>query len=779
MLEDYLDNPDNIPGTWSVDGPDDSALIAGSVFSDQRLSGTYTFTFSFTNPFGGSCTNSISESLEFFDPPSATVAEEEFACNGTNITVYPTSLNLDNYVIGASGEWSAPSDFNGGVIDDVTNVDFLDVVPGTYTFTFTTNDAIAPCENISYGMDIIVRNCNCPSVNFIPPTPLCNDGPMVDLNDYLPQDAPEGFWSFINGTPEVTLLNGSNVDISVLEGFYLFQYTLNEVPEGCPDFGQISLEVVAPPEVVHVPELDVCNVDGPQAELCIDLNELVDGVDGSWTIDPTYNGDASDISNICFDSEMAGEVLFFIYNTESGQLTCDERNYTTQINVLDCNCPNLELLDAPNLCASDGTFDLSTLLTNTTAPGSWSDGVNLLNNSEVLQVTGNIADLSNTVEGGSVYQFTYTPDETPTANCDQFSLVNISVSTEPVFGGLTNEPTCIESGTTIDLLSYVDIVSMSASPSFYLNDQLLPFIGSIYTWTADVVPGKYKFKVVMEGGACPSDSIEYDIIVGPTLSALANPSPCAEFNEGSIIVSSIDVGSGLLYSIDGGQTWTSESEFNNLAPGTYNVMVEDEYGCQWEVETLVVTEPEELTVFAGEDRQIEEDAGATNLMISSNIDLSLLTSVVWTEDGTVICSGDANQCASIDVNPDGVAEYCVIITDVNGCVSEDCVIIRERIVKDVYLANVFSTSQAGNNDIFFVQGDQYVETVNEFRIYDRWGNMVFEAEPNHVPNDKSYGWDGTMNDQFVEQGVYVYTIRITFTDGEEEYFVGDITLIKE
>jgi gliding motility-associated-like protein len=37
-------------------------------------------------------------------------------------------------------------------------------------------------------------------------------------------------------------------------------------------------------------------------------------------------------------------------------------------------------------------------------------------------------------------------------------------------------------------------------------------------------------------------------------------------------------------------------------------------------------------------------------------------------------------------------------------------------------------------------------------IFNRWGDIIFES------NDMSYGWDGTVNDNKVQQDVYVVKI---------------------
>ena len=57
------------------------------------------------------------------------------------------------------------------------------------------------------------------------------------------------------------------------------------------------------------------------------------------------------------------------------------------------------------------------------------------------------------------------------------------------------------------------------------------------------------------------------------------------------------------------------------------------------------------------------------------------------------------------------------------------------------------------------------------KIYDRWGEMIFET-------DNNTGWDGTKNGQLLNTGVYVYVISVGFSDGTIQNFHGSVTLTR-
>ena len=93
-----------------------------------------------------------------------------------------------------------------------------------------------------------------------------------------------------------------------------------------------------------------------------------------------------------------------------------------------------------------------------------------------------------------------------------------------------------------------------------------------------------------------------------------------------------------------------------------------------------------------------------------------------------------------------------------------------------YLPNVFSPNGDGINDDFRpllppgIQIGKY-----EFRIFDRWGNLVFETM------DPEKSWDGSFRGGVLPQGVFLYYLFIEYTDDFEENFAkfsGDVLLTR-
>jgi gliding motility-associated-like protein len=86
------------------------------------------------------------------------------------------------------------------------------------------------------------------------------------------------------------------------------------------------------------------------------------------------------------------------------------------------------------------------------------------------------------------------------------------------------------------------------------------------------------------------------------------------------------------------------------------------------------------------------------------------------------------------------------------------------------LPTAFSPNGDGKNDILFVRGAG-VQSMN-LKIYNRWGQLVFES------NSLDVGWDGTYKGKKQEMEAYAYVLNVTFTDETTLYKRGNVTLLR-
>jgi gliding motility-associated-like protein len=151
----------------------------------------------------------------------------------------------------------------------------------------------------------------------------------------------------------------------------------------------------------------------------------------------------------------------------------------------------------------------------------------------------------------------------------------------------------------------------------------------------------------------------------------------------------------------------------------------------------------------------------------------------WTNSQSLSCPDCLNPVAT----PQVTTAYTLIATDANGCSASEgtlIVVIGDTLDPDecftsFYIPNAFTPNGDGVNDIFFVYGRGVEEL--QLRIFNRWGELVFETK------DQSRGWDGTYRGQLLNPDVFVYELRVTFCDGSRissssEFRKGSITLIR-
>ena len=84
--------------------------------------------------------------------------------------------------------------------------------------------------------------------------------------------------------------------------------------------------------------------------------------------------------------------------------------------------------------------------------------------------------------------------------------------------------------------------------------------------------------------------------------------------------------------------------------------------------------------------------------------------------------------------------------------------------------NAFTPNADGINDVVRIEGAGIIELV--FRIYNRWGEKVFET------NDKNVGWDGIYKGELQEMDAYTYAADATLINGEHVMLKGNITLLR-
>jgi gliding motility-associated-like protein len=201
----------------------------------------------------------------------------------------------------------------------------------------------------------------------------------------------------------------------------------------------------------------------------------------------------------------------------------------------------------------------------------------------------------------------------------------------------------------------------------------------------------------------------------------------------------------------------------------YTVVARDSANCFSDTGSISITVFPIPTVEAGPDQTIDVGADA-QLHATGSSDI---VSWNWSPSLGLSCM----DCPDPRAAPKQTTKYTVQVRNEGNCVSTDFLTIYVICNQgNLFIPNAFSPNGDGMNDRFYPRG-KGVFLIRSLRVFDRWGEMVFE-KLNFNANDASAGWDGTFKGKLLTPDVYVYTCEIVCENNEILSYKGDVTLLR-
>ena len=185
-------------------------------------------------------------------------------------------------------------------------------------------------------------------------------------------------------------------------------------------------------------------------------------------------------------------------------------------------------------------------------------------------------------------------------------------------------------------------------------------------------------------------------------------------------------------------------------PGEYAVSTIIEYrGCDYSYTSedsihVLETPNSDFDFFA-----IEEGAFSYNIYALEPREENELDS--WVVAGELVFSEPMLKHYSFD--DVGVYEICLTRKNDDGCVSKTCDLIDVKLPYfAAYIPNTFTPNNDAKNEIFKPVLTSYNVTEYEFRIFNRWGDVIYFTD------DPYAGWDGTYGNKDAVQDVYSWKL---------------------
>jgi gliding motility-associated-like protein len=143
----------------------------------------------------------------------------------------------------------------------------------------------------------------------------------------------------------------------------------------------------------------------------------------------------------------------------------------------------------------------------------------------------------------------------------------------------------------------------------------------------------------------------------------------------------------------------------------------------------------------------------------------------WAPSFGLSATNIANPIAILPATVDSIT-YKVRVSDSIGCFADDDIkVIVFKTGPDIFVPTAFTPNGDGRNEIE-VPVLIGMQNLIYFRVYNRWGQMVFSS------SEIGRGWDGTFGGKPQPSGTYVYTAQATDYTGKTVIKKGTVVLIR-
>jgi gliding motility-associated-like protein len=231
---------------------------------------------------------------------------------------------------------------------------------------------------------------------------------------------------------------------------------------------------------------------------------------------------------------------------------------------------------------------------------------------------------------------------------------------------------------------------------------------------------------------------------------------------------------------DGSEIEGSVIEVSPTETTTYTLNYFDGNGCNNLTESVTINVEEGVLVEGifqtPADTVLQGDQVTLFVEVSGSFEPNELT-FTWFAGEEEVASGQGLTEIQQTLPEAGMFDYTVVVSTPTGCTYTVQGTV-EVLPLEFVMPNAFTPNNDDQNDFFnFVSvfsNDLF--TVREFKVYNRWGQLVYD---NETPDT---GWDGSFNGTPQPSEVYYYFIRLGRGEGEDaldlDPLQGDVTLVR-
>lgn len=277
--------------------------------------------------------------------------------------------------------------------------------------------------------------------------------------------------------------------------------------------------------------------------------------------------------------------------------------------------------------------------------------------------------------------------------------------------------------------------------------------------------GNYEVQLVVHSQqGCISDTVKKQIKADPVTVAAFNKTPAC-IGKAVHFTNLSDNSSGIIT----GYTWhfgdgmtsnTANPSHTYTQAGTYTIKLEAQSSGSCNstpatqmvaINNMQVSAGRDTLVAAGQPLQLQGRGGVL---------------YQWSPEALLTNAAIANPVAVLQHDQ----LFTLKVTNAEGCT--DFATIKVKVIKgkDIYVPNGFTPNGDGYNEI--LKAIPVGVTLQNFSIYNRWGNLVFNT------NDYTLGWDGYYKGQLQPAGTFVWKAKGISYKGESIVRKGTVVLVR-
>ncbi len=275
----------------------------------------------------------------------------------------------------------------------------------------------------------------------------------------------------------------------------------------------------------------------------------------------------------------------------------------------------------------------------------------------------------------------------------------------------------------------------------------------------------FKVQVTATDACVIRDDVKIVIIPSPTVASyIVVPPRCHDGKDGLIALDSARGGTPPYYLEVNGEKFARQIFVDKRAAGTYKVALVDRNGCKLESDISVANPtPFELALSPSTEINFGD---SFHLKATANREIR---DFHW--------SDKAIRTLDTFVRPFDSQAYTLFATDSLGCSKTAVTQLTIRRDNLFFAPQAFSPNGDTNNDVYAIYGGKTVVSIENMKIFDRWGELVYQTKQ-IFPIADSPGWDGNFRGQQMAEGIYAFNAEVTLIDGKKFVIRGDLMLLR-